>query len=51
MLKQIKLEPGTVIIKGKQSFIEKIIEAGRNKNPGCYIGSILFIIAVIGMIL
>lgn len=45
-----KLEPGTVTIKAKQSLKEKIIEAGRQKKPGCYIASIAFILLVVGFI-
>lgn len=45
-LKKPKLEHGTVIVKGKQTFLEKIIEAGRQKNPGCYVLSILFLLII-----
>ena len=49
-LSKPKLEKGTVILKNKQGLIEKIIEAGRQKKIGCYIGSILFFIIIIGLI-
>lgn len=42
-----KLEPGTVTIKSKQTLTEKIIEAGRQKKPGCYIASIAFILLLL----
>ena len=45
-----KLEKGTVILKNKQGFIEKIIEAGRQRKIGCYLGSILFLIVVVALI-
>lgn len=45
-----KLEPGTVTIKAKQTLKEKIIEAGRQRKPGCYIASILFILLALALI-
>lgn len=45
-----ELEKGTVILKNKQTFMEKIIEAGRQKKIGCYIGSILFLLVIIVLI-
>lgn len=50
-LKKPRFDSGTVIVKGKMSFIEKIIEAGRQRRPGCYIASILFILVVICIVL
>lgn len=44
------LEVGTVIVKSKQTLTEKIIEAGRQRKPGCYIASIIFIITVLSLI-
>lgn len=49
-LKAPELEKGTVILKNKQSFMEKIIEAGRQRKPGCYIASIFFFLFVIILI-
>lgn len=46
-----KLDKGTVILKNKQGLMEKIIEAGRHKKIGCYFGSILFLVLVIGLII
>lgn len=49
-LEKPKLEKGSVILKAKQTFMEKIIEASRQRKPGCYVASILFIIALIALI-
>ena len=49
-LKKPELEKGCAIVKNKQGLMEKIIEAGRQKKIGCYIGSILFFIIIIGLI-
>lgn len=45
-----ELDKGTVILKNKQGLMEKIIEAGRQKKIGCYLGSILFLLVIIGLI-
>ena len=45
-----KLDKGTVILKNKQGLMEKIIEAGRQRKIGCYLGSILFLIVVVALI-
>lgn len=50
-LKAPELEKGTVVLKNKQSFMEKIIEAARQRKIGCYFGSILFIIIILGLII
>ena len=49
-LQKPKLDKGTVILKNKQGFIEKIIEAGLQRKIGCYLGSILFLIVVVALI-
>lgn len=45
-----KLDKGCAIVKYKQGIMERIIEAGRQKKIGCYIGSILFLLIIIGLI-
>lgn len=49
-LKWTKLDKNTAIIKNKISFIERLIEAARNKNPGCYFFTILFLLIIIAII-
>ncbi|MDO5329375.1 MAG: hypothetical protein Q4E88_04700 [Coriobacteriia bacterium] len=45
-----KLEEGQAIIKSKMGFLDKLVEAARDKNPGCYVGSIFFLMMVAGLI-
>lgn len=49
-LSKPKLEKGCAIVKNKQGIMERIIEAGRQKKIGCYIGSILFLLLIVGLI-
>ncbi len=44
-----EFETGTVMMKSRQSFSEKMIEQGRAKNKGCYAVSWAFIIALIAL--
>lgn len=46
-----ELDKGTVILKNKQGLMEKIIEAGRQKKIGCYLGSILFLLLLATLII
>lgn len=46
-----KLPTGTVIVKGKVSFTEKLIEAARNRNIGCYFGTAAFFIVLVVIII
>lgn len=39
--------PGTALVKTRLLSSEKLIEQGRAKNKGCYLGSILFFVAII----
>lgn len=43
-------EKGTVILKSREKFSEKLIEQGRRKNIGCYIVSWVFLLAVVTML-
>lgn len=43
-------QKGSVIMKSHRSMMDKIVEQGRAGNKGCYIGSWLFIIAVVALI-
>lgn len=49
-LKKPELEKGCAIVKNKQGIMEKIIEAGRQKKIGCYIGSTIFLLIVVLLI-
>ena len=49
-LKKPKLDKGCALVKYKQGIMEKIIEAGRQRKPGCYIGSIAFLLLIVGVI-
>ncbi len=40
-------QKGTVILKSREKFSEKLIEQGRKKNIGCYIVSWAFLLAVV----
>lgn len=40
-------KPGTVIMKSKRKVSEKLIEAGREGNKGCYTVSIVFLAALL----
>lgn len=40
-------KPGTVIMKSKRKISEKLIEAGRKGNKGCYTVSIVFFLALL----
>lgn len=42
---------GTVILKSREKFSEKMIEQGRKKNVGCYIVSWVFLLAVVTLVL
>lgn len=42
---------GTVILKSREKFSEKLIEQGRKKNVGCYIVSWVFLLAVVTLVL
>lgn len=42
---------GTVILKSREKFSEKLIEQGRKKNVGCYIVSWAFLLAVVTLVL
>ncbi|MDO4182736.1 MAG: hypothetical protein Q4E12_03910 [Coriobacteriia bacterium] len=41
---------GTVLVKDSQSFLDKMVEQGRARNPGCYVVSWLFIIALVALV-
>lgn len=43
-------EKGTVILKSREKFSEKLIEQGRRKNVGCYIVSWVFLLAVVTLL-
>ncbi len=43
-------EKGSVIVKSKRSFNDKMVEQGRSGNRGCYAVSIIFIIVVVVLI-
>lgn len=43
-------QKGSVIMKSHLSMMDKIVEQGRARNTGCYIGSWIFIIAVVALI-
>ena len=45
-----QLDKGTVMMKSRRSFSEKMVEQGRAGNKGCYVISWAFIIAVIALI-
>lgn len=45
------LKSGTVIVKDKISFTEKLIEEARNKNKGCYFASIVFLLTLAAFII
>lgn len=41
---------GSVIMKSRKTMMDKMVDAGRARNVGCYVGSIVFFIAVIALI-
>ena len=41
---------GSVIMKSHRSMMDKMVEQGRARNVGCYIGSWVFIIAVVALV-
>lgn len=45
-----KNDPGTAYIKTRRSATEKLVEQGRAKNKGCYVGSILLLAAILAAI-
>lgn len=44
-------KPGTVYLKRRKKMSENIIEQGRRGNIGCYIGSWIFILAVVAAVI
>lgn len=46
-----KKESGTVVMKSQRKMSESLIEKGRAGNPGCYVVSIAFIVAVVAAII
>lgn len=42
-------ERGTVVLKSREKFSEKLIEQGRKKNIGCYIVSWAFLLAIVAL--
>ena len=41
---------GSVILKSRKSMTDKMVEAGRARNKGCYIGSVVFLVVVAALI-
>ena len=50
ILPKPELEKGCALVKYRQGIMDRLIEAGRQKKIGCYIGSILFLLIIIGLI-
>ncbi len=44
-------ERGTVVLKSREKFSEKLIEQGRKKNVGCYIVSWAFLLALVALLM
>lgn len=47
---KIEKKRGRIILKSRVKFTDKMIEHGRNKNPGCYILGWVFLLAVVALI-
>ena len=47
---KIEKKKGQVILKSQVKLSDKLIEEGRNRNPGCFIFGWLFLLAVVGLI-
>lgn len=41
---------GSVILKSHRSMMDKMVDAGRARNVGCYIGSWIFVLAIVALI-
>ena len=41
---------GSVIMKSRQTMMDKLVDAGRARKTGCYIGSVVFMIVVVALI-
>lgn len=45
-----ELEENSALVKTKMTFIEKLIEAARDKNPGCYLGTVFIMMLIAAFI-
>ncbi len=50
-LAALKSKPGTAFLKTRRGAMDKLIEQGRNKNKGCYLGTLLVFIGLLALIL
>lgn len=46
----IPKQEGVVVLKDKRGFGDKMVEAGRARNPGCYAGSVAFLLVLAGLV-